>query len=249
MLSNPLIKVLNSTDVLQVTNRSDFASDIVLNIISGTSIAQTISLFNSDGSPQTAFTVTTPSRIKLRSFRIGKITLSDSNSYTVIASVLPYPAEADMKPELEIEPLQTSQQSVSAKNLNTYNQENVDTTLLTEPTVPAGKRWTISGLILIMTSSASAGTRQITLGLNTAITGAQLNILDTGSQTTVSTSYVSYQLLFGSLTKSGLTAGAIVAQMTAPMILNAGDYLPLNVITVSGDTASILLFGTEENAV
>ena len=251
MLSNPQIKILKSTDTLQITNRQDFASRVVLNIISTGAISQTITIYNTDGSQLSSFSVSTPARVILSDFRIGKLTLSDTSSYTVIASVLQYPVAGGMKPELDIVPLQVSQQSVSSVNLNKYNQINVlsiDTSLLT---VPPGKRWVVSGIIISMFAGTNTGTRQFQFGYGLNFGNGSIYFLDTGPQTGVSSLYVSYLLMFETvhLSVAQLGTGGIGNILYSPMIFNAGDALSVMITNVSGDAYTIEWFGYEENAV
>ena len=110
---------------------------------------------------------------------------------------------------------------------------------------PRGFKWRIINSYVKLVTSANAGTRRVQLAVSVNGT-ANLLVSDTGSQTTVSSTFIG---LLESVNAAGINANTAVIQATEEVYLLGGYDTLLSVITlIAGDTYSFFLEMEETEA-
>ena len=151
---NPRVKTVSSTSSVDFRNTSGAFYDMIISIQNQT-INQSITILDTEGNEITEqpIVLTVPAKVILKDVKIGSISFSDSNSYSVIISYVVKESSSGI-PYIDID----------YQNGYIYVQETGIPNLVTDSFVgstgyttgpPSGKKWILRSLILQWKAAAT----------------------------------------------------------------------------------------------
>ena len=151
---NPRVKTVSSTSSVDFRNTSGAFYDMIISIQNQT-INQSITILDTEGNEITEqpIVLTVPAKVILKDVKIGSISFSDSNSYSVIISYV-VKENATGIPYVDID---YQNGYVYAQETGTPNLLKQTFTSSTGFTVspPSGKKWILRSIILTWTADAT----------------------------------------------------------------------------------------------